>query len=88
MQRPGTLSLAQRIVLVVALALALAVLGRYLVSLGGGPFARYFGSVAHAPLASPGLAYLGLRPWLRLVVWLGLIALWAVASVRLLRPGR
>lgn len=30
----------------------------------------------------------GLPAWLRLIVWLGLIGLWALASVRVLRPPR
>jgi hypothetical protein len=29
---------------------------------------------------------LGLAAWLRLIVWLGLIGVWALASVRVLRP--
>ena len=78
----------QRIVLVVGLGLALAVLGRHLVSLGG---TRNFGWFAYAPLntsldsvAHPS----GLRPWARLLIWLGLIAVWTLASFGIMRSPR
>ncbi len=78
------LSKAQRVVVVVALGLALGAVGSYLVRLGGG--AR-FGWYAYSPLTArvypPGT---GLRPWLRLIVWLAVIGLWALASIRVLRP--
>jgi heme/copper-type cytochrome/quinol oxidase subunit 1 len=78
------LSSPQRVVAVVALGLALAVAGSYLVSLGGGPRSGWY---AYAPLASsldaPGT---GLPGWLRLIIWLALIAVWALASIRVLRP--
>jgi heme/copper-type cytochrome/quinol oxidase subunit 1 len=80
------LSTAQRVVVVVAIGLALAVVGRYLVSLGGGP---RFGWYAYSPLTAqvwaPGT---GLPAWLRLIIWLGVIGLWALVSVPLLRPPR
>ncbi len=75
------LSRAQRVV--VALGLGLAVVGRYLVSLGGGArFGWYAYSSFTAELRPPGT---GLPAWLRLIIWLALIVLWAVASVRVLR---
>ncbi len=80
-------ALAPRVTLVVALGLALAVLGRYLVSLG---HHTSYGWFAYAPLnssVSPPHAD-GLRPWARLLIWLGLIAVWASASAWLLRPGK
>lgn len=85
-RRIDSLGLAQRIVLVIALAIAFAFLGRYLVSLGQ---EREFGWFAYAPLnSSLQLPNHGLRPWLRLVIWLALIAVWCAASVYLLRPHR
>jgi len=78
------LSKAQRIVVVVALGAAFLVLGRYLVSLGRG---SAFGWYAYSPLTSA--VYrprTGLRAWLRLIIWLVLIVLWALTSVRVLRP--
>jgi heme/copper-type cytochrome/quinol oxidase subunit 1 len=78
------LSRAQRLVVVVALGLALGALGSYLTSLGGRPA---FGWYAYSPLTSSAYAPGGgLAGWLRLVIWLALIALWALASVKVLRP--
>jgi heme/copper-type cytochrome/quinol oxidase subunit 1 len=86
MRRVRSWGLAQRIILVVALALAFAVLGRYLVSLGGIGHHGNFGWYAYAPLnSSSPVPSGGTRPWLRVLVWLGLIAVWAMASARLLR---
>jgi ABC-type branched-subunit amino acid transport system permease subunit len=81
-----TLGLAQRILLVVALAIALGVLGRYLISLG---HPSNFGWFAYAPLNSTStIRPPGLHPWARLLIWVGLIAVWALASLMLLRPTR
>jgi hypothetical protein len=75
---------AQRVVLVVALGLALGTAGSYLVSLGGGVRSGWY---AYSPLTSSLYApSTGLPAWLRLVIWLGLIALWALASIRVMRP--
>ena len=79
---------AQRIILVIGLGLGLAVLGRYLVSLGR-PSSANFGWFAYAPLdsttAHAALRQAGLRPWARLLIWLGLIAVWTLMSLRILR---
>ena len=78
------LTMAQRIVAVVALGFALAVLGSYLDSLGTTPFTGWIG---YAPLnGSPLLVHTGLPGWLRLLIWLVLIGGWAVAAIRVLRP--
>lgn len=78
------LSLAQRIVAVVALGFAFAVIGSYLDSLGTTPFTGWTG---YAPLnGSPLLVHTGLAGWERLLIWLVLIGLWAVAAARVLRP--
>jgi heme/copper-type cytochrome/quinol oxidase subunit 1 len=74
------LSTAQRVVIVIALGLALGVAGRYLVSLGGGLPTGWTG---YAPLQA---IQIGMAPWLRLVIWLALIVLWSLASIRVLRP--
>ena len=79
------LSKAQRVVIVVALGFGLRAAGRYLVSLGGGPrfrFGWYTYSSLTADFRAPGT---GLPAWLRLIIWLALIVLWAAASVRVLR---
>ena len=78
------LSKAQRVVVVAALGFALAAVGRYLVSLGGG---LRFGHCWYSPLTSSTVALgTGLPAWLRPIIWLALISLWALASVRVLRP--
>jgi hypothetical protein len=77
------LGLAQKIVIVVALGLAFGVLGNYLDSLGNTGSSGWY---AYAPLAqSVPTLHTGLAPWLRLLIWLGLIGLWAMASIRVLR---
>jgi heme/copper-type cytochrome/quinol oxidase subunit 1 len=79
----------QRIVIVVGLGVALYFFGGWITTRGTGP---QYGWVAYAPLSNayntPNL--LGsLRPWVRLVIWLALILVWAVASALLLRlPAR
>jgi hypothetical protein len=79
------LNTAQRVVIVVAIGIALAAVGLFLVRLGN----PTFGWHAYAPLArrfwSPAT---GLPRWLRLVIWLGLTGVWASASVFVLRPPR
>ena len=86
----GKLNHGQRVVLVVALAAALYVLGLYIMTLGNAGS----GWVAYAPLTQvahslTGTPVAGLHPWVRLVVWLGLTVVWAGCSVALLRsrPG-
>ena len=78
------LSRAQRVVVVIALGLALGAIGSYLMTLGSG---TGFGWYAYAPLNTtlrpPGT---GLATWLRLIIWLALIGLWALAAIRVLRP--
>ena len=78
------LNMAQRVVVVIAIGIALAVAGGYLVSLGGGLRAGWY---AYAPLqAQPTLPGMGLPDWLRMIVWLGLTGIWALVSVLVLRP--
>jgi heme/copper-type cytochrome/quinol oxidase subunit 1 len=78
------LSMAQRIVVVVALGFAFGVIGKYLDSLDHTGLTGWY---AYAPLSRsiepPGA---GLAGWLRLLVWFVLIGLWAVAAARVLRP--
>ena len=84
MHRIDGLSTAQRVVVVIALGLALGAVGSYLVSLGSG---MAFGWTGYAPMTAqlyaPGR---GLHGWLRLIIWLVLIGAWALGSVRVLRP--
>jgi heme/copper-type cytochrome/quinol oxidase subunit 1 len=78
------LTRAQRAVVVIAFGLALWAMGSYLVSLGSG---YPFGWTAYAPLTKQlNGPSTGLHAWLRLIIWLVLIGVWAVGSVRVLRP--
>jgi heme/copper-type cytochrome/quinol oxidase subunit 1 len=76
------LSTAQRVVIVVALGLALGVVASYLTSLG-----TRLGWYAYAPLSGQGFQPQGTGEpgWLRLIIWLAAITLWASASVRILQ---
>jgi heme/copper-type cytochrome/quinol oxidase subunit 1 len=78
------LSRPQKIVVVIALGMAFGAAGIYLASLGN---AAGFGWYAYAPLSAPIYQpHAGLPGWLRLIIWLALIGLWALGSVRVLRP--
>jgi len=83
MRRIDTLSMAQRVVVVIALGLAIWSVGTYVVGLGSALSGWY----AYSPLtAAPHLPSTGLHGWLRVIIWLVLIGGWALASVRVLRP--
>jgi hypothetical protein len=76
-----TTVLARRILLVIGLAGALGALGQYLMTLrhenrAGLQFLSSEQRVAGLPLA----------PWVQLLIWLGLAAVWALVSLKLLRP--
>jgi heme/copper-type cytochrome/quinol oxidase subunit 1 len=86
MRRFGLLSLAQRIVLVVALGVGLVVFGQFVIRVGGGTSAD-FGWFGYAPLTSSPQSS-GWPAWAILVAWLAVIVAWAVASLLLLRPAR
>jgi hypothetical protein len=88
------LSQPQKIVVVVALGAALLPLGTYLISLGGGNSVAP-GWYAYAPLtASSNAGGLITGPsvpfwqhsWARLLTWLVLTVIWAVAALWVLRP--
>jgi hypothetical protein len=78
------LSRPQQVIAVIALGLALGAAGSYLMSLGDGIQSGWY---AYSPrtvtLTAPGT---GLPGWLRLLIWLILIGVWALASIRVLRP--
>ena len=74
------LNMAQRVVVVVTLALALGIVAGYLTGLG----ART-GWYAYAPLSGQLQApSIGEPGWLRLLIWLAAISLWALTSLRVL----
>jgi heme/copper-type cytochrome/quinol oxidase subunit 1 len=74
------LNIGQRVVVVVTVGLTLGVVANYLTGLGEGT-----GWYAYSPLARqvlpPGLGEPG---WLRLVIWLAAVGLWAVTSLLVL----
>jgi heme/copper-type cytochrome/quinol oxidase subunit 1 len=78
------LSTAQRVVIVVALGLALGSVASYLTGMGTGT-----GWYAYAPLSgrcsSRGIGEPG---WLRLIIWLAAISLWALLSDCCANPGQ
>ena len=83
MRLTDRLSQPQKIVIVIALGTALGAAGIYLTSPGN---TTGFGWYAYAPPFQP--AYpprTGLAGWLRLIIWLALIGLWALVSIRVLR---
>ncbi|MGA2294172.1 MAG: hypothetical protein ABSG24_02975 [Acidimicrobiales bacterium] len=74
---------AQRVVIVIAAGAALLFFGDWVTALGSRSLTGWTG---YAPLQSTYVPYLGgLHPWVRLVIWLALIALWAAMSIALLR---
>lgn len=74
------LNLAQRVVVVITLGLALGIVASYLTSQG-----VRTGWYAYAPLSgqlqAPGIGEPG---WLRLVIWLTAVSLWSLTSLRVL----
>lgn len=84
MRLTGRLSQPQRIVVIIALGVACGTAGIYLVSLGS---TVSFGWYAYAPLSQAAYPpHTGPAGWLRLIIWLALIGLWALASIWVLRP--
>ena len=81
MRLTDRLNMAQRIVIVVAIGIALTAIGIYLANRGGTRYGHYISTV---PIGvGPGTPR-----WLRLIIWLALDGIWAVASVVLFRPPR
>jgi heme/copper-type cytochrome/quinol oxidase subunit 1 len=86
MRLTDRLSQPQRIVAVIALGMAFGAAGIYLVNLGNAAGGGWY---AYAPLSQAVYPpHTGLAGWLRLIIWLALIGLWALVSVRVLRPSR
>ncbi|HLK79872.1 MAG TPA: hypothetical protein VKU77_40245 [Streptosporangiaceae bacterium] len=74
------LSMAQRVVVVITLGLALGIMASYLTGQG-----VRTGWYAYAPLSgqlrAPGIGEPG---WLRLIIWLAAVSLWSLTSLRVL----
>jgi len=82
MRLTDRLSQPQKIVVVIALGMAFGVAGIYLTNRGN---TAGFGWYGYAPFSE---AAFPLRTGQRLIIWVALISLWALASVRVLRPSR
>lgn len=74
---------AQRIVIVIGLGAAFYAFGGWLTGLGS---KLPYGWVAYAPLSKQ-FNTVGVHPWVRLVIWLVLVAVWVFTSLVLLRTG-
>ncbi len=72
---------AERIVLVVALGVALEALGSFLGGVGTATGWVAYAPLSQATLVGPG----GPHPWVRLFIWLVMTTVWAVASIVILR---
>jgi hypothetical protein len=84
--RPASLNVHQRIIVLIGLGAGFYVFGSWLTTRGEGGS----GWVAYAPLSraidAADLPGPGLHPWVRLLIWLALIAVWVLVGVALLRP--
>lgn len=87
--RSGALNVRQRVVVIVGLGAGLYFFGSWLTTRGEGGSS---GWVAYAPLSgavnASDLPGPGLHPWVRLLIWLALTAVWVVVGVGLLRQRR
>ncbi len=88
-RRWGYSGAGPRIVIVIALAAALIVLGRYFVYLAGPRSAASFGWYAYAPLSGKlPTPRPGTSAGVRVLIWLGMIAVWTAGSLFVLKPTR
>lgn len=78
------LNTAQRVVVVVAAGIALAAVGLFLAGIGSPRFGGHSYVLHVATGFRPPSARLA--GWMRLIIWLVLDGIWAVASVVVLRP--
>ena len=85
MRLTDRLSQPQKIVVVIALGVACGAAGICLVNPGSTASGGWY---AYAPLSSQAVypSHAGLAGWLRLLIWLALAGLWALVSIRVLRP--
>jgi uncharacterized membrane protein len=74
---------SQRVVVVIAFGLVLETAGSYFVNLGSGIASGWY---AYSPIAGAFFPSTGLHGWLRMTIWLVLIGVWALGSIRVLRP--
>jgi hypothetical protein len=75
------LNMAQRVVVVVTLGVSLAIVANYLTGLGVSVRTGWY---AYSPLTAQVGPNTGEPGWLRLVIWLAAISLWALTSLRVL----
>lgn len=77
------LSLRYKVVLLVALAAALWIVGQWAI-VQASPFPM--GWTGYAPLQVT--AGIGLHPWVQALIWLALIGVWTLAALLLLRESK
>jgi heme/copper-type cytochrome/quinol oxidase subunit 1 len=75
------LNMAQRVVVVITLGLALGIVAGYLTGLGGVRTGWYAYAPLSGQLQAPGIGEPG---WLRLIIWLAAVSLWSLTSLRVL----
>jgi heme/copper-type cytochrome/quinol oxidase subunit 1 len=75
------MNVRQRVVVVVGLGVGLWFFGSWATS-----YSAAFGWVGYAPLSQESAPGAGLHPWVRLIIWLGLVFAWIAAALWLLRP--
>jgi hypothetical protein len=82
-------NLAQRTVLVVGVGIGLYLLGVWLIGVWQGDGVGPSGWVGYAPLTSSGPTPLVvLHPWVRLLIWLALTAVWVLTSLAIMSSRR
>jgi len=82
----GGLNMRQRIVVVIGFGAGLYFVGGWIT--GGSRAATGWTSYAPLSAGSPNLGDPWLHPWVRLLVWLTVVAVWVVSSAALLRSTR
>jgi len=82
----GRLNMRQRTVVVIGFGAGLYFVGSWIT--GGGRAVTGWSSYAPLSAGPPSLGGPWLHPWVRLVIWLTLVAVWVSGSVVLLRTSR
>jgi hypothetical protein len=84
--RIGRLNGGQRIIVVIGIGIALYLFGEWLIGFWEG---GSFGWVGYAPLSQAPLpSVVVLHPWVRLLIWLAITAIWVIASLGIMSTRR
>ena len=82
----GNFNMRQRIVVVIGFGAGLYFVGNWIT--GRGKAVTGWSSYGPLSVSSPNLGEPWLHPWVRLVIWLTVVAVWVLGSVVLLRSTR